>query len=146
MNSSLNNNKLSLKKGDVLFREGEFSEYLYIVDEGEICTFLVSESRAILLNLYKTKDLLGENSVHKERLSYSENAVAMCDTKVVKIKTSDIQKYLAESDVWVNDILQELSHKIHKTQKSIRDHKVSNTQIFKGGFNLELEKFLIKCL
>lgn len=145
MNSS-SNSKKTLKKGDVLFREGEFCEYLYIVDEGEICTFLVSDSRAIPLNLHKTKDLVGENSAHKENLTYTENAVAMCDTKLVKVKVSDIQTFLSESDVWINDILEELSQKIEKTQKSIKEHKVANTQVFNDGFDIELEKFLVKSL
>jgi CRP-like cAMP-binding protein len=145
MNSSLNNREV-LKKGEVLFREGEFSDYLYIVDEGEICTFLVSDSRAIPLDLHKTKGLVGENSSHKENMTYTENAVAMCDTKLIKIKISDIQEFLSESDMWVKDILAELAQKIEKTQKSIKEHKVANTNVFKDGFNIEVEKFLIKSL
>lgn len=145
MNSSSNSKKF-LKKGDILFREGEFCEYLYIVDEGEVCTFLVNDSRAIPLSLHKTKDLIGENSSHKENMTYTENAVAMCDSKLVKVRVSDIQEFLSESDLWVNDILGEVSQKIEKTQKSIKEHKVVNSKAFKDGFDIELEKFLVNSL
>lgn len=145
VNSSSTNKKV-LKKGDVLFREGEFSEYLYIVEEGEVCSFLVTDSRAIPLNLHRNKELIGENSSHKDNMTYTENAVAMCHTTLVKVKVSDIKDFLGESDMWVSDILGELSQKIEKTQKSIKEHKVANTEVFKDGFNIELEKFLIKSL
>ncbi|MBF0606107.1 MAG: Crp/Fnr family transcriptional regulator [Magnetococcales bacterium] len=85
---------VSYKKREMVFSEGERSEWLYIVIEGKVkITKLSNEGKEIILELIQTKELFGAVAVFKD-FPYPANAVAMDPTTALKVSRKDLLKLL----------------------------------------------------
>ncbi|MBF0338005.1 MAG: Crp/Fnr family transcriptional regulator [Nitrospirae bacterium] len=84
----------SYKKREMVFSEGERSEWLYIVIEGKVkITKLSNEGKEIILELIQAKELFGAVAVFKD-FPYPANAVAMDPTTALKVSRKDLLKLL----------------------------------------------------
>lgn len=82
------------KKKDVVFSEGEPPEWLYIVVEGKIkLTKLSQDGKEIILEVMSPLDFFGGLAVLRG-FPYPANAVAMEDSKFLKISRNNIMKII----------------------------------------------------
>lgn len=148
MSISLNENikTITIKKGEVLLREGDISQNFYIVSTGSTCSFTVKNSRAIPLRVSIKDDLIGEEySVHKGS-QYNYNVVALVDSELIVVSNHDVQSYLHQGQPWLKNILSAISHKILNTEKLVADHQIIDSSSFEDGFSLDTENLLLKNL
>ncbi|HET6513946.1 MAG TPA: Crp/Fnr family transcriptional regulator [Thermodesulfovibrionales bacterium] len=84
----------SFRKRDVIFSEGDLPDWLYIVLGGKIKITKVSmEGKEIILEVIQPNDFFGGVAVLKG-FPYPANAIAMEDSKVLKISRSNLLKVL----------------------------------------------------
>ncbi|MBF0317256.1 MAG: Crp/Fnr family transcriptional regulator [Nitrospirae bacterium] len=84
----------SYKKREMVFSEGERSEWLYVVIDGKVkITKLSNEGKEIILELIQAKELFGAVAVFKD-FPYPANAVAMEPTSTLKVSRKDLLKLL----------------------------------------------------
>lgn len=82
------------KKKEVIFSEGDPSEWLYIVTKGKVkITKLSSGGREIILEIISPMDFFGGVAVIRG-FPYPANAVAMEDSEVLKISRTDLMRVL----------------------------------------------------
>lgn len=82
------------KKREIIFSEGDPSEWFYIVTSGKVkITKLSHEGREIILELIPPMDFFGGLAVLRG-FPYPANAVAMEDTEVLKISRSNLLRLL----------------------------------------------------
>jgi len=112
-----------LKKGQVLFTQGEASSYLYIVNKGEIGIFLEDKDRLTFLNSVGEKDFIGELSMFSDD-KRNATAIALEDSSVMVIKKVDIRKILKMCPEWVNNIMLTLTDRLRNTVDVLREHRV----------------------
>lgn len=108
---------VSYKRGEIIYHAGEKSNSLYIVHDGKIKIYNLSESgKQQLLRILKPGDFTGELSLFIESTheSYSE---AMENVSVCIFKRSDLQKLLLKYPTISLKLLNELSKILKESHK-----------------------------
>lgn len=83
-----------VKKREVIFSEGDPSDWLYIVSEGKVkITKLSQDGKEIILEVIQPLDFFGAIAILKG-FPYPANAVAMEDSKVLKISRTNLMRVL----------------------------------------------------
>jgi len=81
-------------KKEVIFSEGDSSDWLYVVIKGKVKITKLSQSgREIILEIITPMDFFGGVAVMR-RFPYPANAVAMDDTELLKISRSNLMRIL----------------------------------------------------
>jgi CRP-like cAMP-binding protein len=100
-----------LKKGDILIREGEKSNQLYWLLQGELVVVKMLQEREVVLTQIKEGGLVGELSfLDQKPRSATVKAVTDCQLHVLEYK--DYQKMLAAQPRWMKKILISLVNKV----------------------------------
>ncbi|HHW30607.1 MAG TPA: Crp/Fnr family transcriptional regulator [Clostridiaceae bacterium] len=129
----------SFKRGELIYRAGDHSDSLYIVNSGKIKIYRLSESgKEQLVRILNPGDFTGElalfsQSVHE---SYAE---AMEDTKICIITRSDLQEFLMKYPSISLKFLAEFSRRLEKSEKQTA--RVSTEKV-----ETRLALFLAECV
>lgn len=85
---------VSFKKREVIFSEGDPSEWFYLVVDGKVkITKLSQDGKEIILEIIPSFDFFGGLAVLRG-FPYPANAIAMEDTKLLRISRSNILRIL----------------------------------------------------
>ena len=86
------------KAGQILFKEGDFADYLYILEEGEI-KLAIKGDKQLSFSMDKTGSIFGWSALVEPR-RYTATADCVKDCKVIKVDAdrlmSTFQKHPAE--------------------------------------------------
>ena len=129
---------ITLKKGHVLFVEGEPSNFLYIIVSGEIRVVKESGKRLIPISIVREKDFIGELSMFSDE-PRAACAIATQHSEVFMIKKSDIRKVIKSCPDWVNNIMQTLTDRLRGGVEILREHRIVD-DIFEVGNNLSTDE------
>lgn len=89
-----NGQEFKYNKDDIIYNEGDHSNYIYLVTKGVIkCHKLDELGKELTTALYKEDDLLGYLSF-TENIPYLETATAIKDVEIVGILKNDLKKLL----------------------------------------------------
>jgi CRP-like cAMP-binding protein len=117
----------SVKKKDVIFSEGDPSDWLYIVTGGKVkITKLSQDGKEIILELIQPMDFFGGLAVIRG-FPYPANAVAMEDTKLLKISRSNLMRVLDRFPTLMYCMAQQVGDRMkesHETLKNIALERV----------------------
>jgi CRP/FNR family transcriptional regulator len=117
----------SVRKKGVIFSEGDPSEWLYIVTEGKVkITKLSHDGKEIILELIHPMDFFGGLAVIRG-FPYPANAVAMEDTKLLKISRSNLMRVLDRFPNLMYCMAQQVGDRMkesHETLKNIALERV----------------------
>ena len=108
---------VSFQKGEIIYHAGAKADSLYIVRDGKIKIYRLSESgKEQLVRLLTPGDFTGELALFRETVheSYAE---AMVDTQVCMIKRSDLQELLLKYPSISLKILAEFSRRLEVSEK-----------------------------
>jgi CRP-like cAMP-binding protein len=117
------------KKKDQIFKEGDPSNWFYILIKGKIkLTKLSLEGKEIIVELISPSDFFGGLAVLKG-FAYPANAVTMEDSEILKISKVDILKLIDRFPSIMYEITSNLSIRVkefHETLKSVALEKVES--------------------
>lgn len=117
----------SARKKDVIFSEGDPSDWLYIVTEGKVkITKLSHEGKEIILEVIHPMDFFGGLAVIRG-FPYPANAVAMEDSKLLKISRSNLMRVMDRFPSLMYCMAQQVGDRMkesHETLKSIALERV----------------------
>lgn len=128
----------SYKKGEIIYHAGEPSDSLYIVHEGKIKIYNISESgKQQLLRILKPGDFTGELSLFSESAhkSYSE---AIENSSVCVFKRADLQKILLKYPAISLKLLNEFS-------KILKDSHTQVTRFATEKVETRIALYLAEC-
>jgi CRP-like cAMP-binding protein len=132
MNDSLNKDnfkdEISLKKGSVLFHEGEASSFMYIISKGKVGILKETQGRVIPLAAVREKNFIGEMSLFNDEVR-SASAIALEDTTVYMVKKSDIRKVLKNCPDWVTNIMITLTDRLRDVDELMREHRITENEL-----------------
>jgi len=129
---------VSYKRGEIIYHAGEQSDALYIVHEGKIKIYDLSESgKQQLLRILKTGDFTGELALFNESTheSYSE---AMENTSICIFKRTDLQKLLLKYPTISLKLLNEFS-------KILKDSHKQTTRFATEKVETRIALYLAEC-
>ncbi len=117
----------SARKKDVIFSEGDPSEWLYIVTEGKVkITKLSQDGKEIILEVIRPADFFGGLAVIRG-FPYPANAVAMEDTKLLKVSRSSLLRIVDRFPNLMYCMAQQVGDRMkesHETLKNIALERV----------------------
>lgn len=129
----------SYKKGEIIYREGDTSDSLYIVSRGKIRIYRLSESgKEQLVRILNPGDFTGELALFREAIheSYAE---AMSETSVCMISRMDLQNFLLKYPTISLKILLEFSNRLETSEKQ-------TTRFTTVKVETRLALFLAECI
>jgi CRP-like cAMP-binding protein len=121
--------RLTFRKKDVVFSEGDPSDWLYIVSEGKVkITKLSMDGKEIILEVIQPADFFGVVAVLKG-FPYPANAVAMEDTRLLRISRSNLLRILDRFPNLMYCLALQLGERMkgsHETLKNIALERVES--------------------
>ena len=121
-------NKTFVEKDQVIFREGDPGEAVYLVESGSIGIFKTVEGEEIQLATMKEGELFGEMAIidGSDRMAH---AVALEDSVIVTLPRAGLEAMLAKQEPLVKTLIQILAdnlrnvHEVYmKRPRSIHDY------------------------
>ena len=122
---------VNLKSGDILFREGDLGEHLYVMVRGELEINMASNTNnELILNVLKEGEYLGEMSLIMPGGRRSAGARARGDVVLLSMSRSQFQDLLQRHPELANAMVQVLSQRLDNTNVStFRDLTEKNRQL-----------------
>ncbi len=106
-------------KGDSLFCEGNKSNHIFLVNEGEIKTFKTTESGKEFITGFFGKDRFIGYTSSLGDFPHTENAEAIRDAKVIKIDKKEILSFMASNSNIALNLLELLAKNIKETREKL---------------------------
>jgi len=111
----------SLKKGQVLFEEGQSGDRLYVVTGGKIkLSHASGDGRESVLMVLGPGDMFGELSLFDPGPRTS-TAIAVTDASVLGLGNNDLRPWLAGRPEVAQALLQALAHRLRRTNETMSD-------------------------
>lgn len=130
---------VSFKKREIIYHSGDKSDALYIVNNGKIKIYHLSESgKEQLVRILLPGDFTGELALFSES-NHTAYAEAMVDTKVCMIKRKDLQTFLLKFPSIALKILTEFSTRLEKSE-------TQTTRFATEKVETRISLFLAECL
>ncbi len=129
----------SFKKGEIIYRAGEQSDSLYIVSNGRIRIYRLSESgKEQLVRFLNPGDFTGELALFSEAV-HEAYAQAAEKTEVCLITRADLQKFLMKYPSISLKLLEEFSNRLEQSEKQ-------TTRVSTEKVETRLALFLAECI
>ncbi|MDZ4992514.1 cyclic nucleotide-binding domain-containing protein [Clostridium perfringens] len=107
----------SFKENDVLCREGEKSDKLFLIREGrvKICK-ITKEGKEQIVYVLSKGDFFGENNLFTSDNISNFSAYAITDAKICILKKSSLEKILLQNPEISLKIIQEMANRINSAE------------------------------
>ncbi|MAB48133.1 MAG: transcriptional regulator [Flavobacteriaceae bacterium] len=107
-------NEFMYNKGEVIYREGDHSNFIYLITKGAVkCHKLDSKGKELATSLYKEDDLFGYTSF-THNLPHKETATAMKKTKLVGLPILQLSEIIKNNNklavALIDHLTDDLSH------------------------------------
>lgn len=119
----------NLEAGEVVFVEGEPTDFLYIIESGEVLLLKEEGKRVSPLSKVGAGGFFGELSVFSKRAARNLSAVATEKTSVYKVAVEDIGKVLKVCPDWVAEIMQILSDRLKASTEVMKEHRITSDEM-----------------
>ena len=110
-----------LERGDVLFREGDQGNRLYVIGEGKIKLGLTSvDGRENLLAVLGPGEMFGELSLFDPG-PRTATATAVAETQLIELGHDDLSSFLSGRPAVASSMLAALARRLRRTNDSLAD-------------------------
>ncbi len=109
--------------GRRLISEDEMKPEAYIIQSGEVVSYIIENGQRIDLEEFGKGDLIGEANLVSDYPHFI-NYEAITGTTVVKVNRQDFEKKMKKHDPIVKNILKNMVDKIQKHDKRWTDHVI----------------------
>lgn len=110
---------INLKKEQLLFKEGEASDGMYLIRKGEIVVYLEKNGNEVKLATLSAGAMLGEMSFFDKK-PRSASAKALSEAEVTKISNEDFTKLLKQVPKWFVSLMTSLSTRLRETNERVQ--------------------------
>lgn len=109
------------RKKEAIFSEGDLPEWFYIVAEGRVkITKLSQDGKEIILEVIPERDFFGGVAVIRD-FKYPANAVAMEDTRLIKISRPDLLRILEKFPSVMQAVFAGLGGRIQESHEAVKN-------------------------
>lgn len=117
-----------VKKGTVLFNEGDPLERLYFIKEGFVKLYRLSdEGRDTTIYLYGPGSILGVRALTSEDESAKHYAEALTDLQIINIKRKEYFEITSENPEYLVDLLHIFISRLNYTEKKLEGFIITDT-------------------
>jgi CRP/FNR family cyclic AMP-dependent transcriptional regulator len=106
-----------LAPGDVLIKEGEKAEFVYILRSGELSAFKMTDGKKVVLGKIEPGEFVGEMAyINNEPRTASIEALA--DSQLIEVPIGLIDSILYKRPSWTRALVQTLSKRLKSANKA----------------------------
>jgi CRP-like cAMP-binding protein len=119
--------------GSIIFRDGDFRQFLYIVHKGQIGIFKVTpQGNRLPLGIINSGEYLGETGLLDSKTNHATWAIALTDIEVIAIPESLIHDQLKTAPQWLVALTRGMSQKLRRMNDLIRRNKLTDDTLDKA--------------
>jgi CRP-like cAMP-binding protein len=112
---SIANKGISFAQGEVLFKEGDHKEYIYLIEKGEVALLKDKQEKKVEIMSQNDGEIVGVDLIFNDHdCEYS--ALVLQPSIVYKVLISDIKELLTNNNSLSLEILKYLSSLINKLE------------------------------
>lgn len=121
--------KLVLKKGDVLFRQGDPSNVLYYIKEGSLKLVRVTEAgQDVIIQILGSGEAIGETALFRENTFSPVSAIALKDAKICSLSRQSFEQVVMNDPKIAFQIIKSLGERLDVTWEEISQLNTQTTQ------------------
>ncbi|NND63695.1 MAG: response regulator [Flavobacteriaceae bacterium] len=107
------------KKGEIIYKEGDHSNYVYLILKGVVKTHKMDESgKELITALHQADDFLGFTTF-VDHLPYEESASAIEEVELAGISKQNLKEILEKSKLVSLEMMNLLSHNISEVKQQL---------------------------
>ncbi len=124
----------SFKPGQVLFKENDAAESLYIIQSGQIRLYRPKGRGFVDIAILRSGEVIGEMAYFDDNASRrSCSAAAIVTTEVIEISFKAFSKTMSGLNPWFKTIINTLADRLRKTNERVKSLETSSIGFGKGG-------------
>ena len=122
LESILENQKTrTFSKKDIIYREGDFASYAYLIQKGKVKTYKINvDGKEFIHDILTVGHFLGENALIQDT-DRTEFAMAMEETELVLIPRQDFQDLIFQNREVSSNFIKMLSQHLIEREKDLMD-------------------------
>jgi CRP-like cAMP-binding protein len=121
--------------GEVIFREGEKGEMMYVIQSGKVRITREGPSGELTLGILGSGEIFGEMSLF-DRLPRSATAVAEGEARVLSVDRKKLFPTISRDPTLLFKILETMSQRIRRLDDEVEKLRKSNSQLAPAGANI----------
>jgi CRP-like cAMP-binding protein len=99
------------KDGDILFKQGEFGEGMYIIQEGMVIVIIELENNRSHMSIRKKGEFIGERTIFERQLSL-ETVRCVGAARLIRIDKKNLHSLIKQDPFLIYRLIQTLSKKV----------------------------------
>lgn len=124
----------TLPAGEILFRQGDMGDALYIVQSGHVKIYTQdNDGHEVTLNQYGPGESFGEISLI-DALPRAASVVALADSELLRLDREDFLQLLQQHPTFATDIIRDISNKLRFTVTYIQKATEWSEYIANGNY------------
>lgn len=124
----MQDNIIEIKKGTVLFDEGDKSQDLYIVQQGVVKIYKHANGKKLPLGLVHSGQFVGELSFFDGK-PRSATAEAATDIKVIKLDKPALEKELNRLPSWLMVLIKSIAHRVRDADDLVKRNLIVDKEV-----------------
>ena len=118
------------KKGEMLCRQGEKSDTLFIINEGQVkISKLTVEGKEQIVHIFTTGDFFGELSLFSSDETYNFDAYAISDVKICTLAKQDMNEIIMSNPEISLKLLQVITKRLTQTENLAQNLATNDAEI-----------------
>ncbi len=131
--------KLNIGYRQVIFKEGQKANKLFIVKAGEVLCLKSSKDRLIPVFLAKEGDIIGESAMIQD-LVYTYSAISMANTELLEVTSFSFKQVFSKAPDWLTDLTATMITRFQNTSTLIAENRMIHSSIIsEDTFNSQVE-------
>lgn len=124
----------SFKPGEVIFRENDPAQSLFIIQKGQIRLYRPKGRGFVDLAILRNGEVIGEMAYFDEKARRrSCSAAAIVTTEVIEISFAAFEKTMAGLNPWFKTIINTLADRLRKTNERVKSLESNSVGFGQGG-------------
>lgn len=131
----------SYKKGDVLCSQGEKSDTLFIINEGQVkISKLTKDGKEQIVHIFTSGDFFGELSLFSSDEIYNFDGYAISDVKICTLTKKDMNKIIMSNPEISLKLLQVITKRLTQTENLAQNLATNDAEIRIASMLLEFSE------
>ncbi len=131
--------KLNIGYRQVIFKEGQKANKLFIVKAGEVLCLKSSKDRLIPVFLAKEGDIICESAMIQDRV-YTYSAISMANTELLEVTSFSFKQVFSKAPDWLTDLTATMITRFQNTSTLIAENRMIHSSIIsEDTFNSQVE-------
>lgn len=121
--------KITLKKGEYLFKQDDSAASIYIVKEGSLKLVRVTEEgEEFILQIVASQEVIGENALFRKEALQPASAIALEDTKVCIMSRETFEKIIEANPRLACQVIENLGNRLYSLWNQMADFNFQTTR------------------